>query len=278
MISDKTITQKRQITRIFFWFIVILLSFFTMGPIIWGLLTSVKTLRDALSMPPVWIFRPTLENYRQVLFKLGFAKAFVNTVIIAGGTTVLTIFAGSLCAYASTRYRFLSYVPYLVLLTRLFPPSALVIPYFLIFKQLHLLDTHLGVIISHVSFALPFVVWLMRGFFLSLPVELDEAALIDGCNRLQALYKVILPLSLPGLAAASIYTFIGSWNDFFFALILTRINARTLPVIASGFVTARGIKWGQINAISILILLPVIAFVLIAEKGMLKGLAAGAIK
>jgi len=249
-----------------------------MAPIIWTFLTSIKIPLDALSMPPTWIFRPTVKNYSRVLFKSDFVRVFINTVIIAGGTTALSVSAGSLCAYATTRYRFLRYIPYLILLTRLFPPAGLIIPYFLIFKQLHLVDTHLGVILSHVSFSLPFAVWLMRGFFLSLPTELDEAALTDGCNRLQALYKVILPLSLPGMAAVSIYVFLGSWNDFFFALILTRMNARTLPVIASRFISARAISWGQINAISILILLPVVAFAVIAQKGMIKGLTAGAIK
>lgn len=278
MLSDKRDFGRRQISLVVFWLTATVLALLTLAPIVWTLLTSVKMRLDALSMPPIWIFRPTLQNYSDVLWRLGFTKAFINSTIIASGTTILTLGIGSLCAYATTRYRFLRYIPYLILLTRLFPPSALVIPYFLIFKQLRLLDTHVGLILSHLSFSLPFGIWIMRGFFLSLPVEIDEAALTDGCNRLQVLLKVILPLSLPGLSAVAIYTFIGSWNDFFFPLILTRTNARTLPVIASGFITSRGIMWGQVNAISILILLPVMVFVLFAQKGMLKGLAAGAIR
>jgi len=274
----KKIIRKKRVTQSFYWFIVILILSLVSAPIIWTFLSSLKTPLDALSIPPVWIFRPTLKNYFQALFKLGVGKAFINSVIIASGATVLTMLVGIPCAYGISRYRFLRYILYLLLLTRVFPPMVIIIPYFLIFKELHLLDTHIGVIISQVTFTLPFAVWLMWSFFYALPTEIDDAALVDGCNRFQALYKVVLPLSLPSLVAISIYTFLGSWNNFFFPLILTRMDTKTLPVVAAGCISGRGIMWGQINAIAVLMLLPVIFFVFMVEKGMLKGLTTGAIK
>jgi len=271
--------RKKQFKVLFYSSMIILVIIF-LFPILWTGLTSIKTRVDALSMPPVWIFGPTLKSYLQVFARGGFNTAYINSIIVGIGTTVLTVIAGSLAGYALTRFRFFGshQMPFLILLTRMFPPLSLAFPLFFMFKEFGLLDTHIAVIISNCSLSLPFVVWLMWGYFQTLPTELDESALIDGCNRFQVLYKVVLPMSLPGLVAVSLFTFVGSWNAFFFPLILTRIHAKTLPVQIAGFVTSQEVLWGQVNAAAMVCLVPAVVFNLLAQKGIVKGLTMGSIK
>jgi multiple sugar transport system permease protein len=271
---------------------------FTLFPVVWLLLSSVKEPADVFAMPPQWIFVPTLHNYEVVLgltipseletvteAQVGmglspFPRFLFNTAVVALGTTVLALGLGSTAAYALTRFfpRHRNGLLVGVMLTRLVPPVVLIIPIYVLWRNLDLLDTHLGLILAYLTFALPFVIWMMRGFLLDIPIELEEAAMIDGGSRFQALYKVVLPLAAPGLAATAIFIILIAWNDFLFALVLTSGNARTVTPYIGGFITDKAVLWGRLYASSAIIMLPVLIFGLAVQKQLAHGLTGGAVK
>ena len=271
---------------------------FTLFPVAWLLMSSVKEPQDVFAMPPQWIFTPTLHNYNVVLgleipteletvteAQVGtglspFPRFLLNTAIVAAGTTALALTLGSAAAYALTRFYHRQRTGLLVavMLTRLVPPIVLIIPIYILFRNLDLLDTHLGLILAYLTFSLPFVIWMMRGFLLDIPIELEEAALIDGASRLQALVKVVLPLAAPGLAATAIFVILLAWNDFFFALVLTSGEARTVTPYIGGFITDKAVLWGRLYASSAIIMVPVLVFGLAVQKQLAHGLTGGAVK
>lgn len=271
---------------------------FTLFPVVWLVLSSVKEPQDVFAMPPKWIFMPTIHNYLVVLgFEIPteletvteasagmglslFPKFLFNTVVVAIGTTVLALSLGSTAAYALTRFfpRQRDGILIGVMLTRLIPPVVLIIPIYILWRNLDLLDTHLGLILAYLTFALPFVIWMMRGFLLDIPIELEEAAMIDGASRFQALVRVVLPLAAPGLAATAIFIILIAWNDFLFALVLTSGNARTVTPYIGGFITDKAVLWGRLYASSVIIMVPVVIFGLAVQKQLAHGLTGGAVK
>jgi len=271
---------------------------FTLFPVVWLLMSSFKEPQDVFAMPPQWIFTPTLHNYSVVLgFEIpteletvteaqvgpassAFPRLVLNTVIVAVGTTVLALSLGSAAAYALTRFYHRQRTGLLVgiMVTRLVPPIVLIIPIYVLFRNLELLDTHAGLILAYLTFSLPFVIWMMRGFLLDIPIELEEAAMIDGASRLQALRMVVLPLAAPGLAATAIFVILLAWNDFFYALILTSKEARTVTPYIGGFITDKAVLWGRLYASSALIMVPVLVFGLAVQKQLAHGLTGGAVK
>jgi multiple sugar transport system permease protein len=271
---------------------------FTLFPVAWLLMSSVKEPQDVFAMPPQWVFVPTLHNYEVVLgltipteletvteAQTGagmspFPRFLLNTAIVAIGTTVLALGLGSTAAYALTRFfpRQRNGLLISVMITRLVPPVVMIIPIYVIWRNFDLLDTHVGLILAYLTFALPFVIWMMRGFLLDIPVELEEAALIDGASRFQALVRVVLPLAAPGLAATAIFVILLAWNDFFYALILTSGNARTVTPYIGGFITDKAVLWGRLYASSAIIMLPVLIFGLAVQKQLAHGLTGGAVK
>jgi len=279
----------------------VILSFwmvFTLFPVVWLLVSSVKEPAQVFAMPPQWIFVPTLHNYEVALgltipteletvteASVGtglspFPKFLFNTFVVAIGTTVLALSLGSAAAYALTRFypRHRDGILMAVMVTRLVPPIVLIIPIYVLWRNFDLLDTHAGLILAYLTFALPFVIWMMRGFLLDIPIELEEAAMIDGASRLQALIRVVLPLAAPGLAATAIFVILLAWNDFFYALILTSGNARTVTPYIGGFITDKAILWGRLYASSAIIMLPVLVFGLAVQKQLAHGLTGGAVK
>jgi ABC-type glycerol-3-phosphate transport system permease component len=216
-----------------------------------------------------------------MFFYMPFSTYTVNSLIVASAATVLTILIGSLAAFAFARFDFAGKRAVLVLflLSQMLPGAAVVIPLFQVVQDFGLYDTLLGLILLHTAFLLPFVIWLLYGFFSSIPQDVEDAALIDGCSRLGALGKVILPLALPGLGATALFAFLGSWNEFFFALLLTTSDsARTVPVGIGLFVGEFQDVWNQMSAAAVLFSLPPLILFLLAQKTFVKGLAAGAIK
>jgi len=279
----------------------VILSFwmvFTLFPVVWLLVSSLKEPAQVFAMPPQWIFMPTLHNYEVALgltipteletvteTSAGtgmspFPKFLFNTFVVAIGTTVLALSLGSAAAYALTRFypRWRNGILMGVMVTRLVPPIVLIIPIYILWRNFDLLDTHVGLILAYLTFALPFVIWMMRGFLLDIPIELEEAAMIDGASRLQALVRVVLPLAAPGLAATAIFVILLAWNDFFYALILTSGNARTVTPYIGGFITDKAILWGRLYASSAIIMLPVLVFGLAVQKQLAHGLTGGAVK
>lgn len=273
---------------------------FSMFPVFWTYVSSIKEPQDVFALPPRWIFAPTLHNYEVVLgltipteqeavltknqgsVRSKLPSYFLNTLIVSAGSTVLGMVAGSAAAYALARAPIRRQTRRLVLtsvlLTRLIPPIVLMIPMYLIWRNLGILNTLPGLILAFLTFTLPFVIWMMRGFFLAIPRELEDAALIDGCSRLGALVRIVMPLVAPGLAATAIFVALFSWNEFLIAAMLGGEKAKLLTPSIFGYVSNEAALWGQLYAASGLILLPVLALTFIVQRHIATGLTGGAIK
>lgn len=249
-------------------------------PIYWLLLTSLKQPIDVAARPPQFIFTPSVQNYALALHDPAVWRLFQASTIVALGSTFLVLLIGVPTAYVLARYRFAGNADFgfWILTTRMTPPVAVLIPFFVMYVHTGLLDTHIGLIIAHVAMNLSIVVWLMKGFFEDLPQECEEAAFMDGASYFQAFYQICLPLAMPGIAAAGILAFLFSWNEFLFALVLADSAVRTVPVGLYGFVGYQQIQWGSLSAAAILMLLPVLAFVALFQRQLIRGLTMGAIK
>ncbi len=254
--------------------------FLFLCPLLWLVSTALKTRTDAFAMPPLWIFAPTLDNFAEVLHNENFLAQYGHSVVVASATTVLALATGLPAAYALTRFR-LPYkraIGFWILTTRLLPAIGVLFPLYVIFNQLGLLDTYPGLVILYLSFSLGFVIWMMRGYLMQIPVELEEAAFCDGATRLTTLLRIVIPLAAPGMAAVAVLTFIGSWNEFLFALIFTRDAVKTAPVAIVSFMSFEGINWGPLAAAGLLVLAPVFLLSIFVLKYLVAGLAMGAVK
>jgi multiple sugar transport system permease protein len=259
--------------------LVILLVVLIMFPFAWLLQMSFKTDQDIFAFPPKLLFQPTLDNYL-ALWDSDFRRSFANSAIASGVSTLLAMLVGVPGAYALSRTTIKAegQLSLLILASRMAPPIAFTIPYFLVYRHLELIDTLTGLVIIYLTFNLSLVVWLMRSFFDATPRALEEAAWIDGAGLWQGFWRIVLPLSGPGLAATAILCFLYSWNDFFFALILTRTEAMTAPVAVVNFMNYEGWEWGKIAAGGTMVMLPVLFFSILVRKFLVHGLTAGAIK
>ncbi|MBX6322627.1 MAG: carbohydrate ABC transporter permease [Rhodospirillaceae bacterium] len=255
-----------------------------LAPLAFLLLTSLKPADEFLTTPPVFIPHGlTLEHYRAVLSPDRDTFRFLlNSLIVAGATTVLSVALGSLAAYALARlhlpFRLATLIAFAFLIVRFYPKVTVALPYFLLMRDLGLLDTLAAVIATHVGLSLPFVVWLMLAFFREFPRELEESARIDGCTVWQRFCLVILPLTGPALMTAALMTVILSWNEFLMASAVAPVHAKTLPVRIAGFITDKGILWGPMSAMSAIIVIPVMLFALFAQRYLVRGLTLGAVK
>jgi multiple sugar transport system permease protein len=256
----------------------------TLAPVYWMLTISFKSEVDQFSVPPRWfLFSPTLAHYRDAFLARSFGQYLLTSLIVAVSSTLCAMLLGTLCAYALAR---LSLPPRLgqrvslwILSTRMFPPIVTALPLFLMMRDLRLLNTRASLVIVYTAFNLPFVVWMMRGFFQEIPRDLEEAARVDGDSRLGALVRVVLPLVAPGLAATAIFCLIISWNELLFALILTQTDAAmTLPVGIAGRVTQYEIKWGVMSATGVVAMMPILLFALAVQRYLVRGLSLGAVK
>lgn len=259
--------------------LVLLVEMFPFG---WLFLTSVKSQSDASAWPPLWIFKPTLANYREVFFdpSIAFSHAFLNSVVVTLMSTTISITVGLSAAYALTRFRFKGrqVLQAGVIGIQMLPAIVMVIPLFLMLSRMQLLDTRLGLVLVYSAFAIPIVTWMLQGFLVDIPIDIEEAALVDGCSKLRALRMILLPLMRPGLAATAIFAFIWTWNDFIFALIFTRTNAVTFMVAAAQFRTEQGVMWGPVGASTVVAIAPVVVFVMLAQRHLIRGLTFGAVK
>ncbi|HEX7715529.1 MAG TPA: carbohydrate ABC transporter permease [Bacillota bacterium] len=269
----------KKIKQLLWKLALVLVCIIAVFPFFWMLLVSLKT-RVLTYDPSVWIFTPTLENYL-ALFQQRHIMLFVrNSLIVVICTTVISLILGSMAAYGFARFSFSKKedVAFWILGLRMLPPMATVIPFFILARFTGLLDTHLILILAYMTFNIPFTVWMMRGFFEELPAQIEESALVDGCSHWQALTKILLPLTLPGLTATAIFCIINSWNEFAFALFLTGVNARTLPTTVTFFLSITGVIWGEMAAVGVLIALPVLIFAMLVQRYMIRGLTFGAVK
>jgi multiple sugar transport system permease protein len=257
---------------------------FALAPVYWMLTISLKTEVDQFATPPPGFgFTPTLAHYYDAFVTRSFGDYLLNSAIVAVASTACALLIGTLAAYALARFQ----LPWSlnrrlslwILSTRMFPAIVTAVPLFLMMRDFRLLNTRASLIIVYTAFNLPFVVWMMRGFFAELPRDLEEAALVDGDSRLGALVRVVLPLVAPGLAATAVFCLIVSWNEFLFALVLTQTDAAmTLPVGIAGRVTQFEIKWGVMSAAATVAIVPILVFALALQKYLVRGLSMGAVK
>ena len=251
-------------------------------PLYWMIVTGIKTNAEVYSDKPTYIPKhPTLENFKVIIQGRPTLYYFRNTMIIALVTTFICISIGTIAAFGFARYKYRgsAFIMFCILAVRIFPPISLVIPLYLMVSRLGLIDNLLGLIIVNVYLTLPFFIWIMKGFFESIPRELDEAARIDGCSRFQAFRLVIFPISFNGLAAASIITFMWTWNEFLFGQILAVTRAsKNISVGTVDFVTDLFISWNQMCAYGFLASIPAFIFIILFQKYIVQGLTAGAVK
>ena len=262
--------------------ILILAIFFALAPIYWAINTSLKPEASIVTYPPQWIPQtPTLNNYYDVITTSSMLQNYLNSFLIVAGTIIVVIVLGAHAAYASARFNFRgkNTLLFILLATIMVPGIVTLIPLYLVAVQLGLHNTYITLILVFAAWQTPTIVWLLRSFFENIPRELEDAALIDGCTRMGAFYKIVLPLAQPGLIAGSIVVFVWVWNEFLIALNLTASNAvRPLTVGLYFYVGENGIQWGDLTAAACLALLPVICLFALLQRRFIQGLTSGATK
>ena len=259
--------------------LIVLLVFFVF-PLLWILGLSFKTRMQVFASPPLFVWRPTLQNYISVLGTGDFQGAFINSLLISAESVLLSVCVGVPAAYTFARFRFPTRGTLFIslLLMRMLPPIAVLVPMYVLFAKLGLAQTRVSVVLAYTTFALPLVVWIMRGYFEDLPREIEESAWVDGASRFAAFRHVVLPLVRPGLIAVTILTLLLAWNDFIFAAVLTADATRTLPVLMASFSGDVGVDWGAMTASCVLVVLPVLLFSFAAQRHLVAGLSSGAVK
>jgi multiple sugar transport system permease protein len=250
-------------------------------PVIWGLMTSFKTERDVLAYPPVWLFKPTLDNYREVIF--GASSIVPNlwsSLVVSTSATLLTMLISVPGAYALARLRYPARRAsgFYVLATQMLPPVGLIIPYYLVLQKIGALDTYAGLTVIYLTFSLPFAIWLMVSYFEDVPFEMEEAALLDRAGRLRALWYVILPQVRGGIAVTTIFVFLNAWNEFMFAVVLGGNRVRPVTVAMFNFISVEQTQWAKLAAGAMLAMAPVILIGIVAQRHIVKGLTVGAVK
>jgi multiple sugar transport system permease protein len=287
--------------QIAFWFALAIVFLFFMFPLYWIFISSFKTRADVVSVTPTYIpylqFQPTGNNYRDIFFSnagnsgenstvtasadvSAFRNRLVNSIIVTGLSTALAVLVGTLTAYAVSRFK----VPleddfmFFVLSTRMLPPIVVLIPVFVLFSNLGFRDSYVGLIILYTAFNLPFVVWIMKGFFDEIPKEYEEAAMVDGYSRFQAIYKIVLPEAVPAMAATAVFSIIVSWNEFVLANFLNRDAASTVPPYLNSIIGVGAVEWGRLAAASVVYVIPVIIFTFLVRNHLLRGVTFGAVR
>ena len=279
-VSEETRRKRRVASSVLATFATYGLVAVTLVPLLWLLSTSFKTRLDAFAIPPKFIFDPTLNNYSSVFGRGTFVDAYGNSFITVIATTTFSLLFGITGGYTLARLntRTMKVLGFWVLAVRMVPPIAFALPFFLMFRELDLLNTYPGLVLVYLTITLPFTTWLLAGYFRTIPIELEEAAMIDGCTRAGALFRVILPAAKPGIATAAIFAFISSWNEFFFALVISGPDTQPASVAIQGFLSSAGVDFGELSAAAIVVLLPIFVFSLFAQRGLVSGLTHGAVK
>ncbi len=257
-----------------------LIAFMSVIPFLLIFVTSFKERVIALSMPPVWFFVPTLNNYVVLLTDVVFLRSILNSLIIASGSTLIAAVIGVLAGYGFSRFKFRGsgFFTYLIIALRMVPSIVFVIPYFLIWRYVRINDTHLSIILMYLTLCLPLMILMMRSFFVDVPVELEEAAMMDGCSRWQTLRLILVPAVRPGILAASTLAFIALWNDFILALFNTGRRTRTLPVEIYTSLSYYQLDWNKLSTSAVIAVIPAIIFISLTQRYIVRGLTMGAIK
>lgn len=253
---------------------------FFLFPIAWMVLTSFKYPIDAFTSTITWFFQPTLENYTNVLVQRGFLGYLLNSIYVGGLATLFTLILGVMVAYPLARYQLKgeNQITSWILSLRIIPPIVAVVPLYIVFSSIGLVDTYAGLIIMYTFMNLPLVIWMLRGFFADIPRELEEAALVDGASPLGTFFRIALPLVVPGLISAGMLSFIFCWNEFLFANVLSAASVRTAPVGLTEYATPVSVLWTQIMAAGSVVVTPVIVAGVFIQRYLVRGLTLGAVK
>jgi len=258
-----------------------LVVFIALAPLLWFAQIAFKPQVLAWAMPPKFLFVPTFGNFLGV-FASGkrFFDAYLNSSIVSLFTTALSLLLGVMSGYALARsdFRFTRSMGIWIILTRMAPPMIFLLPFYNMLRILGLSGTYVGIIITYMVITLPFVTWMMSSYFQTIPEDIEQSAMIDGCNRLQILFRIAVPISLPALVTCTIFSFIYSWNEFLFALVVTGRGTKTVPIMIQGFMSSEGIEWGPLAATSLMVILPVLIVAMVNQRGFVRGLTSGAIK
>jgi multiple sugar transport system permease protein len=286
--TTPTPTPVRQVQRSRRWSVsaiaeliaLIVLIIILILPLYWMAATSLKSANDTFAIPPVFVFEPTFEHYQAIFDQGRVPTSLVNSLVVAVSSSLLALLLGTPAAYALARFDFRgkSHLWFWIISNRFISPIVVAVPFFLLARDLDLLNTRLALILVYLTFNLPLVIWLCIDQFRSVPREVEQAAFVDGAGPWRVFTGIALPLAIPGVAVSGILCFVFSWNEFLFSLVLTREQARTAPVEAANFMTGFGVLWGQMMATGTLIVLPVIVFAALASRYLVRGLTMGAVK
>ncbi len=278
---DMKIKSREAVVKAVRYFLIVLLLIFVLFPFFYMVSTAFKAEEDLFSVPPKFLPKgPTLSNFQQAL-QPKFIRYFMNSFIVTIGTTIIVIAVALFSSYAFSRLRFKGrkFLLKIIIFTQLFPLIVIIIPIYVLYNKTGIVNTHLSLIIAYLAFTVPVGVWMLRGFFKGIPYNLEEAAMVDGCTRLTAFIRVVLPLARPGISATAVYIFIVTWQEFMFALtMLTGEKMRTLPVGILDFIRQYGVNWGGLMALSTLITIPVFILFLVLQRQFISGLTQGSVK
>jgi multiple sugar transport system permease protein len=269
--------KKSLAYRILFPILLVVIIVPILFPFVWMVMSSIKTQVDIIAWPPRFIFHPTMQNFKRVFVEQDFLTYLKNSLIVALVAVSLSLVLGLPAAYSIARYK-QKKLSMFILVARLMPGISFLMPWYIVFSRLHLMDSYTALILSHMLIALPLIVWVMSPYFDSVPLELEEAAMVDGETRQRTFLSIVIPLSTPGIVTATTLSFIFSWNNFMFSQVLSQQKTRTLPIAVYNFLSYVEVDWGAVMAAAVAIMLPAIVLTMIFQKYVVKGLTAGAVK
>ena len=260
--------------------VIIIATTVAIVPIVAGFVTAFKPGPIQVTSPPVWIFEPTLDNFRRILFEKGNLRNLLNSFVVTTGAVGVSLLVGIPAAYALARFRMRGSRHLLswIISLRMIPPVVVAIPFFVLFQKFHLYDTYVSLTLAYLTFCIPMVIWIMRGFLAEMPSDLEESAMVDGCSRLQAIRRVLLPVMMPGIVATGLLVVMIAWNEYLLAVILTGRDTQTMPVAAARYITRTRVEWGELFAANMLIAVPVLVLAFVLQKHLVRGLTFGMIE
>ena len=265
------------IKAILFAIVMVIIAFVTLFPFLWMVLASFKSIVELMDVSKMFVFTPTLENYVEVFTKYEFSRPMLNSLLIGGVSTVLALIFGLPTAYSIGRFNQQAFSS-LILLIRIIPAISFLVPWYIMFTQMNLTGTYTVLILSHFLTSLPLIIWIMIPYFEGIPKELSEAAWIDGCSQVGTFFKIMIPLSRPGILTSTLLSFIFSWNNFIFALVLATNQTKTIPTAVFAFVSYTDVNWSGLMAAAVVITLPILIISLCLQKYVVSGMTAGAVK
>ena len=269
--------MKRYIRKILFFFFFFAIVVPLLFPFVWMLSSSFKTQVDIVAWPPKLIFSPTLQNYKRVFSEQNFLKYFVNSSIIGISSVFFSLLMGLPAAFSIARFG-QKKLSIFILIARLMPGISFLMPWYIIFSRLRLMDSYVALILSHMLITLPIIVWIMESYFETIPLEIEESAMVDGATRQRAFLAIVLPIAAPGIVTSITLSFIFSWNNFMFAQVLSMERTKTLPLAIYNFVSYAEVDWGAVMAAAVAIMAPAIILTMIFQKYVVQGLTMGAVK